>query len=101
VKESARGWGCNLQRVEGTEQKAQAVLLRHIVRSPFRGCNSRPYTTSAISELARAVYRGEVEAVPTLAHSLHRVGLNQLGNHFDEPGHPPGCWALDLLLGLS
>jgi hypothetical protein len=45
-----------------------------------------------------AVYDGEDLAF-VLRDALEESGFEDLADHFCEPGHPKGCWALDLILG--
>ena len=74
-------------------------MLRHYF-NPFFSQPDRPFPSSAV-QLAEVLDAGEPVAGP-LADALEEAGLPQLAAHFrDEPNHPNGCWALDLILGKS
>jgi len=82
------------------ERRSQAVLLRHIVGNPFHEEKNCPHLPAVIQH-ALAVYEGNPRAVSVLCDFLWKTGLRSLTNHFEEPDHPQGCWALDCLLGKS
>jgi hypothetical protein len=82
-----------------SELRAKALLLKHVVGNPFsKGPAARWPTT--VLELARAVDRGE-SCLFALHHALLEAGHAELAEHFREPIHPKGCWALDLILGKN
>ncbi len=80
-----------------TETTAQADLVRHIFGNPFRPIESQPIRNLSVVQLATQLYEGK-----PLARELHNVllgiGASDLAEHFQSPDHPPGCWALDLIL---
>lgn len=80
------------------ERNSQAVLLRHIIGNPFRSLLVPPYWPSTVAALATALYDGE-ECHYALADALMEAGHVELAEHFQEPEHPKGCWALDVILG--
>jgi hypothetical protein len=86
--------------VEVAERVAQADLLRHIAGNPFRPASMTSTCPEAVQQLAAAVYAGE-ELVFALHDALLDAGHGQLAEHFQEPQHPKGCWALDLILDKS
>ena len=49
-------------------------------------------------QLADALYVGDDVAF-ALADALEETGHSQLAEHFREPEHPKGCWAMDLIMG--
>ena len=81
--------------------EAQAALLRHVIGNPFLPLARPEHWPSACTGLGQALYAGEDVAF-ALADALEEAGFTELGQHFrDEPEHPGGCWALDILLGKS
>lgn len=80
------------------ERKRQTVLLRHIIGNPFRPFAAPASWPSTITALAAALYNGE-DCHYALADALMEAGHVELAEHFHEPGHSKGCWAVDLILG--
>jgi hypothetical protein len=78
--------------------EAQADLLRHIIGNPFRPLPPKPSSPAVVTHLAEALYAGQDVAF-ALHDALLESGQSALAEHFREPHHPKGCWALDLLLG--
>lgn len=81
-----------------TEYPFQANLLRHIIGNPFRPFKSPSSWPTTVTALANALYDGE-DCHYALADALIEAGHVQLAEHFREPSHPKGCWALDVILG--
>lgn len=77
---------------------ALADLLRHIVGNPFRPFTPPTTWASTVTGLADALYDGE-DCHYALADALMESGHIELAEHFHEPGHPKGCWPLDVILG--
>jgi hypothetical protein len=81
------------------EKAARRALLRHIIGNPFR-----PHTPqalpSAVGQLAESLYKGS-DCSFALHDALLEAGHTELAEHFHEPIHPKGCWALDLILGKN
>lgn len=95
--------------------QAKAALLRHVIGNPWKPwvvaqadkdrralkdyqiLNIDCLTPEVIT-LAEALYAGENVAF-ALHDTLLEKGSPELAEHFQEPYHPKGCWALDLLLG--
>jgi hypothetical protein len=94
------GWLFTTWLASGSNRKRaeQVALLRHIVGNPFRSPQAPCAWPGMIVALAEALYGGE-----PCGFALHDALLEsdhaELAEHFDEPEHPRGCWALDLLLG--
>jgi hypothetical protein len=40
-----------------------------------------------------------VDCTFALHDALLEAGCGELADHFTEPRHPKGCWALDVILG--
>lgn len=97
-----------------------AALLRCIVGNPFRpvrrkgtevyygdGTHGQAYwLTPTVVNLARACYDSRFTDPPAgiLADALEEAGCTDADilNHLRGPGpHARGCWAVDLILGLS
>ena len=78
-----------------------AAVFRHVAGNPFR----RPWVSEAcpsdVVHLAEAMYAGQDCHHYALHDALLEAGHEELAEHFREPGHPKGCWALDLILGKS
>jgi hypothetical protein len=81
------------------ERLAQVKLLRHIVGNPFQAAPDASFGSSAV-QLADAIYSGQ-DCSFALHDALLEAGHAELAEHFREPYHPKGCWALDLILGKS
>jgi hypothetical protein len=77
-----------------------AGLLRHIVGNPFRPVAASCDWTGAVIHVAEACYAGQ-EKTAALRDALCQAGQAELAEHFSKPGHPKGCWALDLILGKN
>jgi hypothetical protein len=75
-----------------------SVLLRHILGNPFRSFPTPSFGISTITSLAEALYAGQ-DCHYALADALMEAGHVELAEHFREPDHPKGCWALDVILG--
>jgi hypothetical protein len=89
-----------------TEQAAQCHDLRCLFGDPFRPVAlNRRWLTPVVSALAGAAYDERAyDRLPILADALEDAGCDNAGllGHLRGPGpHVRGCWALDLLLGLS
>lgn len=82
----------------GREPRAQCALLRHLIGNPFRPVPVPGSWSSTVTALAATLYDGE-DCHYALADALMEVGHVELAEHFQEPGHPKGCWALDAILG--
>jgi hypothetical protein len=53
-----------------------------------------------VVRLAEALYAG-ADCGFALHDALLEIGYTDLAEHFREPCHPKGCWAVDLILGRS
>lgn len=74
-----------------------AALVRHVF--PWQPARSAPTELPAtVVEMAASLYQGD-DCVFALHDALLDAGLMDFAEHFREPWHPKGCWALDLLLG--
>jgi hypothetical protein len=80
---------------------AKCEALRHIIRNPFRTFDTPTYLPSEVIHLAEAMYTGQDCHHYALCDALLDAGHEELAEHFREPGHPKGCWALDVILGKS
>lgn len=90
---------CHFDEPQASEEKAHhADLVRHIFGNPFRAAEPQRAYNLAIIRLAKRLYEGE-DVAAELCHELRATGSDELANHFQQPGHPRGCWALDSLLG--
>ncbi|MBX9627535.1 MAG: hypothetical protein K2X82_27285 [Gemmataceae bacterium] len=82
-------------------------MLRCIFGNPFRPVAVDPdWRTPAVVELARGIYADRAfDRLPILADALDDAGCTHpaLIGHLRDPAltHVRGCWAVDLLLGLS
>jgi hypothetical protein len=92
----AEMWSSTLDAV----RKAQATLVRDIFGNPFRSSATPEALSSTVAQLARAQYQGE-QCAFALHDALLEGGHTELAEHFREPIHPKGCWALDLILGKN
>jgi hypothetical protein len=100
---SARGAeaGQRNEYVVHQEKAAQARLIRELCGNPFQPCTTTTHWPAAVVRLAKALYAGEDRA-GALQHALQDARQTELAEHFRETEtHPKGCWALDLILGLS
>lgn len=75
-----------------------ADLLRHIAGNLFRPTAKLEQASATLIQLAEALYAGE-DCAFALRDALLDAGHVELAEHFNEPQHPKGCWALDLVLG--
>ncbi len=83
-----------------TEEHAQADLIRHIFGNPFSEPEQDTDFPSPIIRLAERLYEGE-DVAADLCDALAGAGHTELAEHFSQPMHPKGCWALDFILGKS
>jgi hypothetical protein len=88
-------------RVIDNEAEYQCVLIRHIIGNPFRPYPALNSWPSDVIHLAEAMYAGQDCHHYGLCDALLDAGHEELAEHFREPGHPKGCWVLDLILGKS
>jgi hypothetical protein len=72
-------------------------LLRELTGNPFRPIEASVLPPEVV-QLATTLYRGE-ECAFALHDALEEAGRADLAEHFRDPDHPRGCWALDLILG--
>lgn len=79
------------------ERKAQAALVREIVRNPFLSDNLPLRISPTAGRLAAAMYHGE-DCGFALHDALAEENHKELMLHFQTPAHPKGCWALDFIL---
>jgi hypothetical protein len=82
----------------GRVRRRQADLLRHIMGNPFKPYQPPAHWPSSTVPLAEALYAGEGVSF-ALADALEEGGHSDLAEHFREPAHPKGCWALDAIVG--
>jgi hypothetical protein len=108
-------YSCSLEAAVATggthdaERPFFADLLRHIVGNPFHPVTVEgrwlAWNDGTIPRLAQAIYDERRFAdLPVLADALEEAGCADaplLGHCRDAGPHRRGCWALDLLLGLS
>jgi hypothetical protein len=90
--------GVDRDSIEAAEKEAQAALLREIVGNPFRTPTLPKDRPPLVASLARAFYGGK-DCRLALAEALKDGGWTELAEHFQQPSHPRGCWALDHILG--
>jgi hypothetical protein len=89
------------------ERAQQPAVLREIVGNPFRMVKFDPkWRTDTARALARQMYDSQqFAAAPILADALQDAGCEcePLLNHLRDSAatHVRGCWAVDLVLGLS
>jgi hypothetical protein len=102
------------------ERSTQAAYLREVVGNPFRPVQIDPtwlhWDDGCVANMARVMYdENRHEDLPILADALEEAGcsnphlldhlrLMQYGRSQAPHAiadHVRGCWALDLLLGLS
>ena len=80
------------------ELRYQCILLRHIFGNPFQPLSTLLHRPLSVVGLAQALYDG-LDNRLILADALEEAGCQELAEHFrEEPVHPKGCWALDLIL---
>lgn len=83
---------------KNSERGEQTVLLREIVGNPFRPVLATGPWQPEVVELAESLYEGQGDHF-ALCDALAESGHAELAEHFGTPGHPKGCWAIDLILG--
>jgi hypothetical protein len=87
------------------EQRAQADLLRCVYGNPIRPVAPGPWITPAARTVAQDAYdRRDFAALILLADLLEEAGCPEPSvlEHCRQAGtHARGCWAVDLVLGLS
>jgi hypothetical protein len=88
------------QEALAVERVEQAKLLREIAGNPFRPLMPREPLPLTVVQLAESLYAGE-DCAFALHDALLEAGHTELAEHFREPKHPKGCWALDLILERS
>jgi hypothetical protein len=86
--------------VQVAENAFQVNLLRHIIGNPFHPSSLTLSWSSQIVDLANALYL-KSDCAFALHDALLEAGHAELAEHFREPVHPKGCWALDLILGKN
>lgn len=85
---------------KNSERSEQALLLREIVGNPFQPTTITEEWSAEVLALAQQLYEGRGDHF-ALCDALADAGHPELAEHFGQPGHPKGCWALDLILGKS
>ena len=80
---------------------AGSEIFRHIIGNPFRPYPAPSSWPADVVHLAEAMYAGQDCHHFALCDALLDAGHEELAEHFREPGHPKGCWALDHILGKS
>lgn len=89
------------------ERSEQPAVLREIAGNPFRPVTFDPaWRTDTAIALAKQMYDSrDFGAAPILADALQDAGCEcePLLDHLRDPAaaHVRGCWAVDLVLGLS
>jgi hypothetical protein len=96
----------NWTRVKAKESAEQCDIIRHILGNPFRSpplevagnvtYNEQRWSSSVLN-LAQALEAGE-DCAFAMHDALFDGGYQELAEHFTEPEHPVGCWAVDLIL---
>jgi hypothetical protein len=97
------------QHAVTAEGAAQAAVLREVVGNPYRPVELSPmwlaWNDHCIPNMARVMLdERRWGDLPVLGDALEEAGCANywLLDHLRGRGpHSPGCWALDLLLGLS
>jgi hypothetical protein len=92
-------WDFAIAHGEISERELQR-LLEHFAGNPSDTDTAPKWWASSISDLAKALYQGQDSSF-ALHDALLEAGHTELAEHFREPYHPKGCWALDLILGKS
>lgn len=85
-------------RLPSSQAPTPCGLLREFV-NPFIHHPGR-FGSSCVIQVATSLYAGD-PCHFALHDALLDAGHAELAEHFREPYHPKGCWALDLLLGKS
>jgi hypothetical protein len=107
--------GTDWNAVYEEEQRSQSDAIRDIFGNPFRPVTVSPivlaWNDGVVVRLAQAAYEerqlpsGELDPfrLAVLADALEEAGATgELGEHLRSLGpHARGCWALDLVLGLT
>jgi hypothetical protein len=91
------------------ERRSQCALFRDLAGNPFRPAAVDPrwlrWNDGTVLKMARRVYNDRAYYdLPILADALEEAGCEDatLLAHCRRPGdHVRGCWAVDLLLGMS
>lgn len=91
---------------DARDRSKQAVLLRDILRDPFRSVTFDPaWLTPAVISLAQTIYvEWASDRMSELADALEQAGCTDASilEHCRGPGpHVRGCWVVDLVLGKS
>jgi len=90
-----------LSRIQQQELRAfECAILQHILGNPFDKARKSSEWPATVIALAQSLYLGD-PCHFALHDALLDAGQNELAEHFREPYHPKGCWALDLILGKS
>jgi hypothetical protein len=82
------------------EKAAHAELIRHVFGNPFRSADALGVRGSHFVELAKGLYE-QTTSASSLHAALKEAGHDALAEHFRNPDHPRGCWAVDLILKSS
>jgi hypothetical protein len=105
------GQGVEVARLDG--YGAEADLVREVFGNPFRRVAlERAWRTPAVVSLARAAYEERIpptgdldlSRLAVLSDALEEAGCDDAAilDHLRSPGpHVRGCWALDVVLGLT
>jgi hypothetical protein len=72
-------------------------VLRELFGNPFREVKAPARWPAALKGLAGSLYAGE-DCAHVLHDALLDAGRSDLAEHFSDPWHPKGCWAVDLIL---
>jgi hypothetical protein len=80
------------------ELRRQVALIHHLAGNPFQPAVRPEYLPRPVAGLAETLYAGRDVAF-ALRDALLEAGALELAEHFAQPDHPKGCWALDLILG--
>lgn len=83
-----------------SDKREQIRLLQHIVGNSWRPHSRPPFWPTTVTSLGLSLYHGE-DCYFALHDALLEVGHGELAEHFREPIHPKGCWALDLIRGRN
>jgi hypothetical protein len=107
--EEARSAAAKAARDGREERRAQCAILRDLFGNPFRPADLNPrwlrWNDGTVAKMARRVYNDRAHHdLPILADALEEAGCEDaaLLSHCRRSGeHMRGCWAVDLLLGMS
>jgi hypothetical protein len=75
-------------------------LIREVLGDPFSPLMFPKRWPATLQGLARSLYEGEDCRLP-LRDALLDADQRDLVQHFEQPWHPRGCWALDVMLKLK